>query len=111
MRGIRTAGTIVEVVRDASGEGGDTFKPVVAFTTKQGTQIVAESFYGTAEAGSYFRIGQQVDILYSARNPRFSLSRDTTFQPCSSWVYWRPGFSECSIITASNSSIPPKLNT
>ena len=69
LRGLRTTGTVVELVRDDTGDGL-TFSPVVAYTTNQGVEMVAKSFYGTPEAGSFFRVGQQVDILYAAHNPR-----------------------------------------
>ena len=69
LRGIRTSGTIVELVRDDTGDG-TTFSPVVAYTTKQGVEIVAKSFFGTPETGRFFRVGEKVDVLYSVRNPR-----------------------------------------
>lgn len=69
--GISTTGTIIELVRDDSGEGPDTFTPVVAFTTAQGLAITAKNSLGTPEARSYFRVGAQVNIHYSAHNPRF----------------------------------------
>lgn len=69
--GIHTTGAVVELLRNVSTEGQDTFTPVVAFTTAQGESIVVKSALGTQEARDYFRIGGQVDIRYSAHNPRF----------------------------------------
>jgi hypothetical protein len=48
---------------------GNIYKPVVAFTTQDKVPIEAKSLYGTAEAGTYFRIGEQVPTRYAARNP------------------------------------------
>ncbi|WP_201987642.1 DUF3592 domain-containing protein [Hymenobacter rubidus] len=71
IRGIRTTATVVEVIRNESHEGAETFTPIVAFTTNQGTEIIAKSFYGTEDAGSRFKVGKTVDVLYSAKDPHY----------------------------------------
>ena len=70
LRGKQTTAIIVELRRDDSGDGV-IFHPKVRFTTHTGTTIIAESTFGTQEAGSYFRVGQQVEVRYSPRNPTF----------------------------------------
>ena len=66
--GIATTGTIVALELTSDGDG-DTYKPVVAFTTRQGVRIEAKSTYGTGEAGTFFRVGQQVPLRYVACKP------------------------------------------
>ena len=66
--GIATTGTIVALERTTDGDG-ETYKPVVAFTTQQGVRIEAKSMYGTPEAGTYYRVGEQVALRYAARKP------------------------------------------
>jgi hypothetical protein len=66
--GIATTGTIVALELITDGDG-DTYKPVVAFTTRQGVRIEAKSMYGTAEAGTYYRVGEQVALRYAPRKP------------------------------------------
>jgi hypothetical protein len=70
LRGVPTMGTITELVRDDSGDGV-AYHPVVTFTTLTGTAVVAKSSFGASEANTYFHIGQQVPIRYSAKNPQF----------------------------------------
>jgi hypothetical protein len=71
--GIATTGTIVALERTADGDGV-TYKPVVAFTTREGVRIEAKSMYGTGEAGTYFRVGEQVALRYAASKPtRFAI--------------------------------------
>ncbi|MDQ2771063.1 MAG: DUF3592 domain-containing protein [Bacteroidota bacterium] len=72
LRGIRTKGTIIELVRDDTNDG-DTFSPVVTYTTQQGVVIRAKSSFGTPETGSFFRVGERVDIWYAAKNPQHFL--------------------------------------
>jgi hypothetical protein len=66
--GVATVGTIVALALEIDGEG-DTYKPVVAFTTQDQVRIEAKSMFGTGEAGTYFRLGEQVSIRYAAHNP------------------------------------------
>jgi hypothetical protein len=66
--GVATVGTIVALALEPDSEG-DTYKPVVAFTTQANVRIEAKSRYGTGEAGTYFRIGEQVPIRYAAHKP------------------------------------------
>jgi hypothetical protein len=66
--GVATTGTIIALALETDGEG-DTYKPVVAFTTKANICIEAKSMFGLGEAGTYFRIGEQVPIRYAATNP------------------------------------------
>jgi hypothetical protein len=66
--GVATVGTIVALTLEADGEG-DTYKPVVAFTTQDQVRIEAKSMVGTGAAGTYFRLGQQVAIRYAAHKP------------------------------------------
>jgi hypothetical protein len=66
--GIATVGTIVALALETDGDG-NTYQPVVAFTTQDKIRIEAKSLYGTAEAGTYFRIGEHVPIRYAAHNP------------------------------------------
>lgn len=54
-------GTIVTLALETDGEG-DTYKPVVAFTTKANVRIEAKSMLSLGEAGTYFRIGEPVPI-------------------------------------------------
>jgi hypothetical protein len=70
LRGKRTIGTIVELRRDDSGDGV-VFHPKVKFTTNTGTTIIAESTFGTPEAGTFYRVGEEVEIRYSASKPTF----------------------------------------
>jgi hypothetical protein len=53
---------------ETDGEGA-TYNPVVAFTTQDQVRIEAKSMVGTGEAGTYFRLGQQVSIRYAAHKP------------------------------------------
>lgn len=66
--GVATVGTIVALALEPDGEG-DTYKPVVIFTTQDNVCIEAKSSYGTSEAGTYFRVGEQVPIRYAAHKP------------------------------------------
>jgi hypothetical protein len=66
--GVATVGTIVALALETDGEG-DTYKPVVAFTTQNNVCIEAKSSYGTGEAGTYFRVGEQVPIRYATHKP------------------------------------------
>jgi hypothetical protein len=66
--GVATVGTIVALALETDGEG-DTYKPVVAFTTQDNLRIEAKSLYGTGEAGTYFRVGEQVPLRYAAHKP------------------------------------------
>ena len=66
--GIATTGTIVALKLNTVGDG-DTYKPVVAFTTRQGVRIEAKSMYGTGEAGTYYQVGEQVALRYAPRKP------------------------------------------
>ena len=66
--GIATTGTIVALELTSDGDG-DTYTPVVAFTTRQGVHIEAKSMHGTGEAGTYYRVGEQVALRYTPRNP------------------------------------------
>jgi hypothetical protein len=66
--GVATVGTIVALVLEPDGEG-DTYKPVVAFTTKDNVRIEAKSLYGTGETRTYFRVGEQVRIRYAPNKP------------------------------------------
>ncbi|QJX46891.1 DUF3592 domain-containing protein [Hymenobacter taeanensis] len=68
LHGIRTVGTIVEIIRSDSGDG-TVYYLMVAFTTIQGKSVRAKSLYGAEEVGDYFRVGEKVDILYSAKRP------------------------------------------
>jgi hypothetical protein len=70
LRGQRTMGTITELVPDDSGDGR-VYHPVVTFTTRTGVVVVAKSPYGMAGAGTYFRVGERVPILYAAQKPHF----------------------------------------
>ncbi|MBD2723127.1 DUF3592 domain-containing protein [Hymenobacter armeniacus] len=71
--GVATTGIIVALERTANGDGV-TYKPVVAFTTREGVRIEAKSMYGTEEAGKYFRVGEQVALRYAAsKPPRFAI--------------------------------------
>jgi hypothetical protein len=67
--GVVTRGTIVALALEIDSEGGDTYKPVVAFTTRNNLRVEAKSLYGTREAGTYFRVGEQVTIRYAAQKP------------------------------------------
>jgi hypothetical protein len=69
LRGLRTSGTIIDIVDDKTSDG-PVFNLVVRFTTNTGITIKAKSFYGSKETASYYRIGEQVSILYSVKNPR-----------------------------------------
>ena len=66
--GVATVGTIAALALETDGEG-DTYKPVVAFTTQNQVCIEAKSMLGTGEAGTYFRLGQQGSIRYAAHKP------------------------------------------
>lgn len=70
LRGTQTSATIVELRRDDSGDVV-IFHPKVRFTTNTGTTIVAESAFGTSDANVLYRVGQQVEVRYSPRNPTF----------------------------------------
>jgi hypothetical protein len=67
--GRRTLGTIVGLRKDDSGDG-TVYYPIVKFTTDAGITIELESGLGTSEANDFFRIGQQVDILYAPKRPK-----------------------------------------
>lgn len=66
--GERATGVIIKLLRDDSGET-TMYTPMVEFTTRQGVTVIAESIFGTSEAGTYYRIGQRVDIRYAPRKP------------------------------------------
>jgi hypothetical protein len=66
--GVATVGTIVALALETDGDG-NTYKPVVAFTTQENVRIEARSMYGTGDAGTYFRVGEQVPIRYAAHQP------------------------------------------
>lgn len=70
LRGMRAVGTIVELRRDDSGDGV-VYHPKVKFTTHTGTTIIAESTFGTQGAGTFYQIGEEVEIRYSASKPTF----------------------------------------
>ncbi|RZJ93224.1 MAG: hypothetical protein EOO60_05280 [Hymenobacter sp.] len=61
-------GIIVALALETDGEG-NTYKPMVAFTTKANVRIEAKSMVGSGEAGTYFRIGEQVPIRYTSNKP------------------------------------------
>jgi hypothetical protein len=66
-------GTIVALALKTDGEG-DSYTPVVAFTTRDDIRVEAKSLYGTGAAGTYFRVGEQVAIRYAAQKPtRFAI--------------------------------------
>lgn len=67
-QGIQTTGTIVELVRDES-ESAVIITPVVAFPTSTGATIRAKSMVGSTGIGSFYAVGQQVEIRYSAKDP------------------------------------------
>ena len=69
LRGRRATGTITGLVRDDSGEG-PVYHPVVTFTTATGAVVVAKSSFGTAGAGTYFRIGERVALRYAVHQPQ-----------------------------------------
>ena len=69
LRGLITTGTIVDIVEDKNSDG-PVFNLVVEFITSTGVTIKAKSFYGTAGVKSYYRIGEQVTVRYSAKNPQ-----------------------------------------
>jgi hypothetical protein len=68
LRGVRTTGTIIAIVEDKASDG-PVFNLVVAFTTRSGVTIKAKSFYGAEGVNSYYRVGEQVAIRYSAKKP------------------------------------------
>jgi len=71
LRGERTTGIIVELRRGDSTDGAPIFHPKVQFTTHAGTTVIAESTFSTQNAGTFFRVGEQVDVRYSPRKPTF----------------------------------------
>jgi hypothetical protein len=69
LRGLRTTGTIIDIVEDKTSDG-PVFSLVVRFTTSSGTTVEAKSHFGTEGVESYYRIGERVTIMYSAKNPQ-----------------------------------------
>jgi hypothetical protein len=69
LRGIRTTGTIVDMVQDEASDG-PAVHLVVQFTTATGAAIRAKSYYGMERVNTYYRIGEQVHIRYSDKDPQ-----------------------------------------
>lgn len=67
-KGVAATATVVALPEKATSDGG-TYSPVVAFTTADGVRVEAKGLYGTAAAGTYFRVGQEVAVRYLAKNP------------------------------------------
>ena len=62
--GVRTTGTVVEV------SGFEATAPIVQFTTSDGEQIEFKSYY--ASNTIVFSVGEDVQVLYLAGNPRIA---------------------------------------
>jgi hypothetical protein len=67
--GSRTLGTIVGVRKDSSSDS-TVFYPIVKFTTDAGVTLELESSFGSSQTNDFFRVGQQVDILYAPKHPK-----------------------------------------
>ncbi len=72
LRGLRTTGIITDIVEDVEDKESDgpVFHLVVQFTTSAGETIEARSGFGAAGVETYYRIGERVSVMYSAKNPR-----------------------------------------
>jgi len=68
VRGLRTTGTLIDLVADEASEG-PVFNPVVRFTTSSGVTMAVKSSFGAEGATSYYRIGQRVPVRYLAKRP------------------------------------------
>lgn len=72
LRGLRTTGIITDIAADVEDKESDgpAFHLVVRFTTSTGETIEAKSGFGAAGVNTYYRIGEQVSVRYSAKNPQ-----------------------------------------
>jgi Protein of unknown function (DUF3592) len=60
--GLRTAGTVTELSRSNSSNGGSTYYPVVSYTTRDGKRIVFRD--STGSSPPMYHVGEAVTVLY-----------------------------------------------
>jgi hypothetical protein len=90
-RRLRTTGTVIDVVRHASGsEGGVSYSPIFRFVdSRTGEEFEAESYYSPSVGtfrdddknwrSSQYPIGKTFDILYKPDNPSDDVRIDSFF--------------------------------
>lgn len=72
----KAPGTVIEMERDATSDGGSTYHPIFAFTDAAGILHTQRSSFGSSDFA--FEAGEQITVVYDPKKP--SRSKINSFQ-------------------------------